>query len=163
MHALAVAVQLLAICPAWKCLLHLGFLHYMSWRYLLWPVPAGPVGPPLFRDSQCGGNQGNCALYAACADAPYPGYTCPVGLACIRQLPDFWQCRNPTPSPAPGPGPGPVPSPGELSSGTLCAVMWTMHRLLTLQPLSSVALTVAQMFSVHPLMVASEMLRCQDQ
>jgi hypothetical protein len=75
------------------------------------PVPAHcPIDPSvktIKKYQQCGGMGGNipqcpgvtvCSLYKACADAPFPGYSCEAGTTCQRQSTPygpnayFWQC-----------------------------------------------------------------------
>jgi hypothetical protein len=53
--------------------------------------PAPPVHTTLAVWAQCGGAGGPCANFggaAACADRPFPGYTCGGGARCVRQ--DEW-------------------------------------------------------------------------
>ena len=42
---------------------------------------------------QCGGRGGDCGKYQSCADAPYPGLSCPASASCQRLNEWYQQCR----------------------------------------------------------------------
>jgi hypothetical protein len=48
----------------------------------------------------CGGMGGACPgdLHGTCTDAPWPGYTCAPGQACIRDSQWAWVCKSAVPS-----------------------------------------------------------------